>query len=78
MALGDTENQGLFHTGVGSVESPPEAECLAFILGIFYTSQSSGSLGLPTEAAQILTPQAAEVPAVAMSKQDYRSRGPEW
>ena len=42
-AFGDAEKQGLFSTGVGSVESPPEADRPAFFLGIFYIGQTSGS-----------------------------------
>ena len=42
-ALGDAEQQGLFSTGAGSVESPPEADRPAFVLGVFYTGQTSGS-----------------------------------
>jgi len=42
-AAEDAEKQGLFSTSVGSVESPPEADHPAFVLGIFYTGQTSGS-----------------------------------
>ena len=38
-ALGDMEKQGLFSTGVGSEESPPESEHQVFVLSNFYTLQ---------------------------------------
>ena len=41
--LGDSEQQGLFSTGAGTVESPPEAEHLGFILGVFYMARAFGS-----------------------------------
>ena len=36
-ALRDMEKQGLFSTGVGSEESPPESEHQVFALSNFYT-----------------------------------------
>ena len=36
VALKDAEQQGLFSTGEGPVESPPKAEHPDFVLGIFY------------------------------------------
>ena len=41
--LGDVEQQGLFRTGAGTAELPPEAEHLGFVLGIFYMAQAYGS-----------------------------------
>ncbi len=38
-ALGDMEKQGLFSTGAGSEESPPESEHQVFVLSNFYTLQ---------------------------------------
>ena len=38
-ALGDMDKQGLFSTGVGSEESPPESEHQVFVLSNFYTLQ---------------------------------------
>ena len=43
VALGNAEQQSLFSTGAGWVESPSEADRPAFVLGIFYTGQTSGS-----------------------------------
>ena len=39
MALGDMEKQGLFSTGAGSEESPPESEDQVFVFNNFYTLQ---------------------------------------
>ena len=41
--LRNAEQQGLFSTGAGSVELPPEAEPPGFGLGIFYMAQASQS-----------------------------------
>ena len=38
-ALGDVEKQGLFSTGAGSEESPPESEHQVFVLSNSYTLQ---------------------------------------
>ena len=37
MAPGDVAKQGLFSTGAGSEESPPESEQEVFVLSKFYT-----------------------------------------
>ena len=39
MALGDVEKQGLFSTGAGLEESPPESEHQVFVLSNLYTLQ---------------------------------------
>ena len=58
-ALKDAEQQDLFSTGVSSAELPPKAECPGFILGVFYTLESSCSKNSD--------------PSPATSKQDHRS-----
>ena len=40
--LGDVEKQGLFSTGAGSEESPPESEHQVFVLRNFYTLEGLG------------------------------------
>ena len=42
-ALKDAEQQGLFSTGAGSAELPLKAECPGFVLGVFYTPETSSS-----------------------------------
>lgn len=41
---GDAEQPGLFRTGAGTAESesPPEAEHVGFVLGIFYMARAYG------------------------------------
>ena len=57
MAIGDAEEQGLFNTGAGSVDLPPDAEHPDFVMGIFYTAQTFRSSEYPAQAAQIPPPQ---------------------
>ena len=54
-----TEQQGLFSTSARSAELLPKAECPGFVLGVFYTPETSSSK--------------SSDPSPATSKQDHRS-----
>lgn len=57
------EYPGLFSTGAGSKESPPDSEHQVFILGSFYTIQTSRSCFSHTSSAHTPLPGADSVPA---------------